>query len=357
MVDTEYPGAILLAEACQMPAQVREYFGDGDEFHMGFHFPVMPRIYMSIKKEDFSSLKQILAETPEIPPNCQWCTFLRNQLSSPRSLPLLLLFFSFLTLPNKNSDELTLEMVTAEERKWMWEQFAPDPRMKINLGIRRRLGPLFDGDRRQIELAYSLLFTLPGSPILYYGDEICMGDNIWLPDRNGVRTPMQWDDTRNAGFSHSCSTYTDVVRSEEYGPQRINVKLAQADPSSMFHVIRFMISQRRKHSSFGFGTIQWVQKKTNNLSVAAYLRSHTIDKVLVVSNLSPRPQTTRFDLKQLMDLSTATAANSPSALVNSFTSGYSSVSDILTSQYYRVVNDSLALKLEPYQFLWLHLQQ
>jgi len=168
MIDTEYPDRILLAEACQMPQDVRAYFGDGDEFHMGFHFPVMPRIYMSIKAGDCTSLRDILEITPEIPDNCQWVTFLRNH------------------------DELTLEMVTPEERKWMWEQYAPDMRMRINLGIRRRLAPLMDNDRRRIELAHSMLLTLPGSPILYYGDEICMGDNIDLPDRNGVRTPMQW---------------------------------------------------------------------------------------------------------------------------------------------------------------------
>jgi maltose alpha-D-glucosyltransferase / alpha-amylase len=167
-MDEHYPGRILLCEANQWPEDVRAYFGDGDEFHMGFHFPLMPRIFMALKKQDKTSIEWILSRTPEIPENCQWCTFLRNH------------------------DELTLEMVTEEERQWMWEQYAPLPRMRLNLGIRRRLAPLLDNDRKKIELANSLLFTLTGSPIIYYGDEIGMGDNIWLPDRDGVRTPMQW---------------------------------------------------------------------------------------------------------------------------------------------------------------------
>ncbi len=177
-LDEHYPGRILLCEANQWPEDVRPYFGDGDEFHMGFHFPLMPRIYMALRKGSASPLAWILERTPPIPENCQWCTFLRNH------------------------DELTLEMVTEEERQWMWQEYAPEPRMRLNLGIRRRLAPLLDNDRRKIELAYSLLFTLPGSPIVYYGDEIGMGDNIWLPDRNGVRTPMQWEQGSQRRFFH-----------------------------------------------------------------------------------------------------------------------------------------------------------
>ena len=176
-MDEHYPGRILLCEANQYPEDVRPYFGDGDEFHMGFHFPIMPRIYMALKKGRADDMIEILRRTPPIPENCQWCTFLRNH------------------------DELTLEMVTEEERQWMWKEYAPEPRMKLNLGIRRRLSPLLDNDQRKIELANSLLFTLPGSPIIYYGDEIGMGDNLDLPDRNGVRTPMQWDASPNAGFT------------------------------------------------------------------------------------------------------------------------------------------------------------
>ncbi len=185
MLDTEYPSKILLCEANMWPEDVLPYFGDpstslrtgGDEFHMGFHFPIMPRIYMALKKGDTADMLDILNRTPDIPENCQWVTFLRNH------------------------DELTLEMVTPEDRAWMWDQYAPDPRMRLNLGIRRRLAPLLDNDPRKIRLANALLFSLPGSPIVYYGDEIGMGDNVWLDDRNGVRTPMQWNDSPRAGFS------------------------------------------------------------------------------------------------------------------------------------------------------------
>lgn len=168
-VDQNYPGRLLLCEANQWPQEVRSYFGDGDEFHMAFHFPLMPRIFMALRRADASPVKWALSHTPSIPGNCQWCTFLRNH------------------------DELTLEMVTEEERGWMWEEYAPDPHMRLNLGIRRRLAPLLDNDPRKIGLAFSLLFTLPGTPVIYYGDEIGMGDNLSLPDRNGVRTPMQWE--------------------------------------------------------------------------------------------------------------------------------------------------------------------
>jgi len=268
---------------------------------------------LSIKKEENTTLRDILAETPDIPSNCQWVTFLRNH------------------------DELTLEMVTPEERKFMWEKYAPEPRMRINLGIRRRLAPLFDNDRRKIELAYSLLFTLPGSPILYYGDEICMGDNIWLPDRNGVRTPMHWDHSRNAGFSDAYTLYSDVVRSEEYGPERVNVIRAHSDPSSMFHAIKFMISARRHHSSFGFGIIQWVP--TSNVSVATYIRAHTIDKVLVVSNLSSLQQDIVINLEP---------QNIPADHI---------MVDILTQTRFPVLRQQLKLCLSPYQFLWLYIKQ
>jgi maltose alpha-D-glucosyltransferase/alpha-amylase len=178
-LDEYYPKSVLLAEANQWPEDVRAYFGNGDEFHMGFHFPVMPRIFMALGKGKKTPLVWIMDRTPDIPENSQWCTFLRNH------------------------DELTLEMVTEEERQWMWDHYAPAARMRLNLGIRRRLAPLLGNDRRKIEMANSILFTLPGSPIIYYGDEIGMGDNVWLPDRDGVRTPMQWDSSPNAGFSDS----------------------------------------------------------------------------------------------------------------------------------------------------------
>ena len=177
LMDAHYPNCILLAEANQWPRDLRPYFGNGDEFHMAFRFPLMPRIYKSIAAGDASSMIDILENTPEIPPNCQWCTFLRNH------------------------DELTVEMVTEEEREFLWDFYAPEPRMRLNLGIRRRLAPLMDGNPNKIELLYAILFSLPGAPIIYFGDEIGMGDNIWLNDRDGVRTPMQWNSGKNAGFS------------------------------------------------------------------------------------------------------------------------------------------------------------
>jgi maltose alpha-D-glucosyltransferase/alpha-amylase len=262
-MDQNYPGRILLCEANQWPEDVRPYFGDGDEFHMGFHFPIMPRIYMALKKGRADDMIEILRRTPSIPENCQWCTFLRNH------------------------DELTLEMVTPEERDWMWEQYAPEPRMKLNLGIRRRLSSLLDNDRRKIELANSLLFTLPGSPIIYYGDEIGMGDNLDLPDRNGVRTPMQWDDSPNAGFTAG-KPFTEFVKGE-LGYQHINVASQLADKNSLFHAISRMVHIRKGHHTFGRGSMEWVI--TDNPALAMYTRTYQDDILLIINNLSDSPQT------------------------------------------------------------------
>jgi maltose alpha-D-glucosyltransferase/alpha-amylase len=265
-IDQYYPGRILLCEANQWPEDVRPYFGDGDEFHMGFHFPIMPRIYMALKKGRLDDMLEILRRTPPIPENCQWCTFLRNH------------------------DELTLEMVTPEERQWMWEQYAPEPRMKLNLGIRRRLAPLLDNDRRKIVLANSLLFTQPGSPIIYYGDEIGMGDNLDLPDRNGVRTPMQWDESPNAGFS-SGKPYTEFVQGElDY--HHINVASQLADQDSLFHSIQRMIAVRKGYAAFGCGTLTWIE--TGNPSVAVYTREYRGETLLILNNLSDSSQTVSF---------------------------------------------------------------
>lgn len=261
-MDEHYPGRILLCEANQWPEDVRPYFGDGDEFHMGFHFPIMPRIYMAIKKGLYEDMAQIMRRTPSIPENCQWCTFLRNH------------------------DELTLEMVTEEERQWMWKEYAPEPRMKLNLGIRRRLAPLMDNDRRKIELANSLLFTLPGAPIIYYGDEIGMGDNLDLFDRNGVRTPMQWDDSPHAGFT-SGVPFTEPVRGV-MGYQHVNVAGQLKDPASLFHTIQKMIALRKKHAAFSGSDMQWVE--TGNPAVAVYLREHDGDVMLIFNNLSASAQ-------------------------------------------------------------------
>ena len=261
-MDEHYPGRILLCEANQWPEEVRPYFGDGDEFHIGFHFPIMPRIFMALKKGRADDMIEILNRTPAIPENCQWCIFLRNH------------------------DELTLEMVTEEERQWMWQQYAPEPRMKLNLGIRRRLSPLLDNDRRKIELANSLLFTLPGSPIIYYGDEIGMGDNIELFDRNGVRTPMQWDDSPNGGFTTG-TPFTDFVTGAlDY--KHLNVAGQVADKNSLFHTISKMIQVRKQHQAFGRGSMEWVN--TDNPAIAVYTRAYQGEVMLILNNLSDSAQ-------------------------------------------------------------------
>lgn len=257
-IDDNYPGRMLLCEANQWPEDVRLYFGDGDEFHMGFHFPIMPRIFMALKKGLIADMVEIFRRTPPIPDNCQWCVFLRNH------------------------DELTLEMVTPQDRDWMWKEYAPDARMRCNLGIRRRLAPLLDNDRRKMELAFSLLFSLVGSPVIYYGDEIGMGDNLDLPDRNGLRTPMQWDDSLNGGFTTG-KPYTRFVEGElDY--HHVNVASQTADPSSLWHAIRHMIGVRKRHPAFARGSLQWVE--TDNPAVAVFAREHQADKLLVLHNLS-----------------------------------------------------------------------
>ncbi len=262
-MEEHYPGRILLCEANQWPEDVRPYFGDGDEFHMGFHFPIMPRIYMALKKGRYEDMAEIMRRTPSIPENCQWCTFLRNH------------------------DELTLEMVTEQERQWMWREYAPEPHMKLNLGIRRRLAPLLDNDRRKIELANSLLFTLPGAPIIYYGDEIGMGDNLNLFDRNGVRTPMQWDDSQHGGFT-SGTPFTEMVQGE-YGHQNVNVAAQLRSPDSLLCTIQKMISLRKQHAAFGGSSMRWVE--TGNPDVAVYVREQDGESVLVFNNLSDACET------------------------------------------------------------------
>ena len=236
-IDAEYANRLILAEANQWPADVRPYFGDGDECHMAFHFPLMPRIYMALRQEDRLPITDIMAQTPAIPDNCQWGLFLRNH------------------------DELTLEMVTDDERDYMYFAYSADPRMRVNVGIRRRLAPLVDNNRRRIELLNSLLLSFPGTPILYYGDEIGMGDNIYLGDRNGVRTPMQWNSDRNAGFS-SCDParlYFPVIMDPIYGYQVINVEAQLSDQSSLLHWTRNMIALRKLFQVFGRGTLTFLE--------------------------------------------------------------------------------------------------
>ncbi|MEV7806116.1 maltose alpha-D-glucosyltransferase [Microbispora sp. NPDC088329] len=277
-VDRIYPDRVLLAEANQWPADVVEYFGDpvtgGDECHMAFHFPLMPRIFMAVRRESRYPISEIMAQTPKIPENCQWGIFLRNH------------------------DELTLEMVTDEERDYMYSEYAKDPRMRANVGIRRRLATLLDNDRNQIELFTALLLSLPGSPVMYYGDEIGMGDNIWLGDRDGVRTPMQWTPDRNAGFSN-CDPgrlYLPVIMDPIYGYQAINVEAQQKSASSLLHFTKRMIEIRKRHPVFGLG--EFTELNSSNPSVLAFVRELGDDRVLCVNNLSRFPQPVELDLRR-----------------------------------------------------------
>jgi maltose alpha-D-glucosyltransferase/alpha-amylase len=274
-VDENYPNAILLAEANQWPQDLRPYFGDGDEFHMCFHFPVMPRIFMALARHDASPVIEILRATPPIPDQTQWCTFLRNH------------------------DELTLEMVTEAERQWMWEHYAPEPRMRLNLGIRRRLAPLLDGDPRKIELANALLFALPGTPIFYYGDEIGMGDNIWLDDRDGVRTPMQWSAGPNAGFSLAPpeNLYAPVIADGPFRYQSVNLEAQQRTPGSLWHRLRGLIAVRKVHPALGWGTTTFLA--TANPSAFGVVRQHGHEVILAVHNLAPGPQRIEIDWRDV----------------------------------------------------------
>ncbi|MBW6519518.1 MAG: maltose alpha-D-glucosyltransferase [Desulfoarculaceae bacterium] len=273
-MDFHYQDRMLLAEANQWPEDTAAYFGKGDECHMAFHFPLMPRIYMALRQEDRRPITEILESTPEIPANCQWAIFLRNH------------------------DELTLEMVTDEERDYMYREYANDPRMRVNVGIRRRLAPLLNNSRRRMELLNSLLFSLPGTPIIYYGDEIGMGDNIFLGDRNGVRTPMQWSTDRNAGFSKAdaASLYLPVILDPVYGYMAINVEGQERDPSSLLQFMRRMIKLRRQHKAFGRGSLQFLRPE--NRKVLVYLRRYKSEVILAVANLSRFVQPAELDLSE-----------------------------------------------------------
>jgi maltose alpha-D-glucosyltransferase/alpha-amylase len=274
-LDEHFTDRVLLAEANQWPEDVRHYFGDGDEFHMAFHFPLMPRMFMAVRLEDRKPLVEIVERTPEIPETCQWGIFLRNH------------------------DELTLEMVTEVERDFMYEEYAGDPVARINLGIRRRLAPLLEGDRRRIELMNGLLMTLPGSPILYYGDEIGMGDNIYLGDRNGVRTPMQWSGGWNAGFSTTDPERLTqpLISNPLYGYQAVNVESQRRSDHSLLNWMRRLISVRKSTQVFGRGSTTFL--KPANHRVLAYLRTLGKEQVLVVCNLSSSAQAVELDLSAL----------------------------------------------------------
>ena len=311
-IDDDYDGRLILAEANQWPADVRPYFGDGDECHMAFHFPLMPRIYMALRQEDRMPITEIMAQTPDIPENCQWGIFLRNH------------------------DELTLEMVSDEERDYMYLAYSADPRMRINIGIRRRLAPLVDNNRRRIELLNGLLFSFPGTPILYYGDEIGMGDNIYLGDRNGVRTPMQWSGDRNAGFSRAspAKLFSPVIMDPVWGYEAINVEAQQSDPSSLLSWMRNMISLRKLFSVFGRGTLTFLHPE--NRKVLAYVRQLGDQRVLCIANLSRFAQPVTLDLSEFDGMV-------PIEMV-----GYVEFPTI-TRQPYPVT-------LGPYGFFWLELQ-
>jgi len=271
-LDDHYPDKILLAEANQWPEDLLPYFGDGDEFHMAFNFPLMPRIFMSIRREERRPIIEIINRLPEIPESCQWGIFLLNH------------------------DELTLEMVTDEERDYMYYEYARDPRMKINIGIRRRLAPLMDNGRRQMELLNGLLLSLPGTPVIYYGDEIGMGDNIYLGDRDGVRTPMQWTGDRNAGFSRadSARVYSAPITDPVYGYQAINVEAQQRTLTSFLNWMKRLIRVRKQYPAFGRGDIRFLDPA--NQKVLPYVRHYQGQTLLCVNNLSRFTQPCELDL-------------------------------------------------------------
>jgi maltose alpha-D-glucosyltransferase / alpha-amylase len=312
-LDEQFPDRMLLAEANQWPADLRPYFADGDEFHMAFHFPLMPRMFMGVKLEDRKPITEILQQTPEIPASCQWCLFLRNH------------------------DELTLEMVTDMERDYMYDVYAADKTMRLNLGIRRRLAPLLDNDRRRIELMNGMLMSLPGTPIIYYGDEIGMGDNVNLGDRNGVRTPMQWNGGWNGGFSNADpeSLYAPLILNPVYGYPAINVLSQLRTPHSLLSWMRQMIAVRRSARVFGNGSIEFLYPA--NHRILAYVRRFENETVLVVNNLSSTAQAVELDLQRFKG----------SILIEMFGKNI----------FPRVGEAPYLLTLGPYQFYWFRLRR
>lgn len=312
-VDSRYTNKILLAEANQLPHEVVEYFGDGDECHMSFHFPIMPKMFMSVKKESGEPLLEAIADTPAIPEGCQWGIFLRNH------------------------DELTLEMVNDEERDFMYAEYAKDPKARRNVGIGRRLAPLIDNDRRVAELLHMLLLSMPGSPVLYYGDEILMGDNLFLGDRDGVRTPMQWTSDRNGGFSRAdySEIYLPPLMDPVFGYLRVNVESSMKDPSSFLNWLRKMIWLRRNYDVFGSGSFDVIQSSNN--ATIAYVRHLKEDgsTVICVSNFSARMQYTTIDLSKFANVRPI---------------------EFLGGEPFPIISsDPYALTLAPYGSIWLDL--
>jgi maltose alpha-D-glucosyltransferase / alpha-amylase len=312
-LDQFYPGRMLLAEANQWPADVRAYFGDGDEFHTAFHFPLMPRMFMAVKLEDRKPIIEILDQTPPIPENCQWCIFLRNH------------------------DELTLEMVTDIERDYMYDEYATDKTMRINLGIRRRLAPMMENDRRRIELLNGLLMSMPGTPIVYYGDEIGMGDNIYLGDRNGVRTPMQWNGGINAGFSFADPErlYSPLISNSVYGYQVVNVDSQRRFSHSLLSWMKALIKTRNSYRVFSRGTMEFL--RPSNHRVLAYIRELGTEKILVVNNLASSAQAVELDVQRYK--------------------GYIPIEMFGRNLFPRFGDLPYLLTLGPYQFYWFRLRR
>jgi maltose alpha-D-glucosyltransferase/alpha-amylase len=311
-VDERYPNRMLLAEANQWPEDAAAYYGAGDECHMNFHFPLMPRLFMALRMEDSFPIVDILQQTPAIPDNCQWGLFLRNH------------------------DELTLEMVTDEDRDYMYRVYAQDAQMRVNLGIRPRLAPLLGNDRRQIELLTSLLLSLPGTPVLYYGDEIGMGDNVYLGDRNGVRTPMQWSSDRNAGFSAASSQrlYLPVITESEYHYAAINVETQQANPNSLWYTIKRLLVTRKRFQALGKGSFEFLHPE--NRKVLAFTRTYDGEHLLIVANLSRFVQTVELDLSPFK--------------------GFVPVEISGRTEFPPVSDTGYFLSLSPYAFYWFSLK-
>jgi maltose alpha-D-glucosyltransferase / alpha-amylase len=312
-LDENFPGRMLLAEANQWPADLRPYFGDGDEFHLAFPFPLMPRMFMGLKLEDRKPITEILQQTPEIPPSCQWSLFLRNH------------------------DELTLEMVTDMERDYMYDSYAESKTMRINLGIRRRLAPLLANDRRRIELMNGMLMSLPGTPIIYYGDEIGMGDNITLGDRNGVRTPMQWNGETNGGFSTAAPErlYAPLIQDPVYGYPAVNVLRQEASEHSLLNWMKSIIKVRSSTAVFGRGSIEFLHPA--NHRILAYVRRLGDEMVLVVNNLSSTAQAVELDMRRYKG----------NILIEMFGK----------NMFPRVNDLPYLLTMGPYQFYWFRLRR
>lgn len=310
VMDEEYPHAVLLAEANQLPYDVKEYFGDGDEMHMAFHFPLMPRIFQALALGDSRPIYRLLDELPEIPETAQWCVFLRNH------------------------DELTLEMVSEEDRQWMWQHYAPEPVMRQNLGIRRRLAPLLNGDRHRIKLANSILFTIPGAPIVYYGDEIGMGEDLSQPDRYGVRTPMQWHAGLNAGFSEGDPEilYQPVISGGSFDYRNVNVTEQEDDPESLLNVTRQMIATRKCHSIFTQGT--FAPRPVDDPALLVLEYANEDQRALVAHNLAD----TKRDVSLPAD---------KSAIARDILNG---------NEYITTTNSSLELTLAPFGSAWVMIE-